>query len=138
MALTPEELAELEALEKEERKAADTRADAALRQRLEAKRMRKRLAGKHGEHGLDYVVIETTTGLNVALRRPHDVEVDALEDAKDDEKRAAMEKFITALVLEPTQAEVQEHLAKFCGLAGTFAPAVNTMMGRVREEEAKK
>lgn len=137
MALTEQELAELAELESDVATEKAAAKDAAQRQRLDALRMRKRLAKKtEGVHGTDFIVIETTTGLNIGLRRPVDVEVDAFHEGEDD--RATLEKFLLELVLEPTKEEVATHFAKFCGLATTIPQHVNGMLGRVREEEAKK
>jgi 23S rRNA pseudoU1915 N3-methylase RlmH len=137
MALSKEELAELQALEVEESKAAEAQADAELRQRLEAKRMRKRLAKPGFEHGKDFAVVETTTGLVVAIRRPSEVEVEALAESKD-EARAGVEKFVLSLLIEPSKEIVGEHFARYCNLAPAFQPVITSMMGELRKEEAKK
>lgn len=139
MALSQAEKDELAELEKEEQKQASADADALARQRLEAKRMRKRLAPKHGKHGLDFVVVELDVGLNIALRRPLDVDIDGL-DAKEAEgqERAYLEKFVLGLVLEPSQDDVRKCFADYCGAALALANFAKKMTGGAREEDAKK
>ena len=136
MALSKEELEELAALEKEEKAAAEAQADAEARQRLDAKRMRKRLSKPGVEHGKDFVVVETNTGLVVALRRPTDLEVDAFTDSED--QRAGMEKFILSIAIEPTKAVLEEQFSRYALLAPALSGAVTGMLGKLREEEAKK
>ncbi|MBX3205113.1 MAG: hypothetical protein KF764_08585 [Labilithrix sp.] len=136
--MTKEELDELQALEEGIEKDAAAAEIAAQRQRLEALRMRKRLGAKHGVHGRDFVVLETSAGVNVAIRRPNDVELDAFEVAKEKEPRAALESFLSSIVLEPSKEDVQAMLASYPTMGAAFAPAINTLMGSVREEEAKK
>lgn len=138
MALTKEELEELAALEKEEHETASAKADVIARQRLEAKRMRKRLATKHGEHGKGFAVVELDTGLNIAIRRPLDVDVDGLDEAKEGEERAGLENFVLALVLEPSKEDVQKCFSEYCGVVTALATFAKRMTGSAREEEAKK
>lgn len=138
MALTNEELAELAELEREEKAATEAAQDAILRQRLEAKRTRKRLAAKHGLHGRDFVVLETTAGINFAFRRPMDVELDALDEHAEGEERSALERFLLAIALEPSKEILGRALADYPGIGPSFAPAIRSMTGRVREEEEKK
>jgi len=135
MALSKEELEELAALEREEKEAAAVEADAVARQALEAKRMRKRLAGKNGVHGKDFTVYETTAG-NIAIRRPLDVEIDSVGENAED--RAAQEKFLVGITLEPSADEMKKLLVTFPGLCSALIPRSFQMIGRVREEEAKK
>lgn len=136
MALSKEELAELAELEKEESKRAAELADATARQHLDALRARKRLASKHGVHGRDFVVVETTRAGNFAVRRPKDVEIDALAENVDD--RAAQEAFALAVTLEPDAAAMQALMSSDPGVVNVVIPAAYSMLTRVREEEAKK
>jgi hypothetical protein len=139
MPLSKEELAELAELEKEEHKAAADAADALARQRLDAKRMRKRLAAKHGKHGLDFAVVELDMGMNIALRRPIDVDIDALDSKEaEGQERAYLEKFVLGLVLEPSQDDVRKCFAEYCGAVMALANFAKRMTGGAREEEAKK
>ena len=137
MALTKEELAELRALEADEKKAAEAAADADLRLRLEAKRMRKRIGAKGLEHGKDFIVVEVpAAGVALAFRRPTDVEVDTY--AESDDGRAGIEKFTIGLLIEPAKDVVEELFAKFAGMAPSLDTPIASMLGKVREEEAKK
>ena len=132
--LTPEELAELESLETEEKERLDEEATAAKRQHLEALRMSKRLASKHGKPGHDFVVLETKVG-NIAIRRPVDVEIDNLND---DSERDDLEKLATSIVIEPTVPELQKHMADQAGLATAIFRHSIKLLKVLREEEAKK
>jgi hypothetical protein len=116
MALSKEELAELAALEKEEQDTAAKEADDAARQRLEAKRMRKRLAAKHGKHGVDGLDTEGSEG----------------------QERAMLENFVLGLLIEPSKEEVQKCLAEYCGVVTAIANYAKRMTGSAREEDAKK
>lgn len=134
-ALNEQELAELKALEADEAKEA-AEADAAFqRQRLEAKRARKRHAGKLGEFGRDFTVVMTTAG-NWVMRRCHDVALDAL--GANPEDRGAQEEFLIGITVEPAKDEAQKLLAEFPGLVGVLIPEALKLVGQVRKEEAKK
>lgn len=138
MPLSKEEKDELAALEKEEREQAAADADAVARQSLEAKRMRKRLAAKHGKHGLGFVVVELNTGMNVAMRRPLDVDASVLDDPKEGEHRTALENYVLGLVLEPSQDDVRKCFAEYPGVVVSLADFTKGMTGRAREEDVKK
>lgn len=135
MALTKEEADELAELEADEKKRKLALADETKKQHLEALRMAKRLAAKHGVVGRDYIVLETTVG-NIAIRRPLDVEIDVLLENTDD--RGTQEKFATAIVVEPTSAEMQPLMAMHSGLVGAIVTRSLAMLKVVREEEVKK
>jgi hypothetical protein len=132
--LTKEELAELEALEKEEADRLKAAAVAAKRQHLEALRLSKRMALKHGTPGRDFVVLETIIG-NIALRRPLDVEIDGITPASE---RPDLEKFAAAVVVEPATAELQQHMAAHPGLCTAILKHASDLLKVLREEEAKK
>lgn len=137
MALTEKELEELKALEEDEKKEAAALEERLVRQRLEAKRARKRNAAKLGEFGLDFTVVMTTAdNSNWVFRRCHDVELDGLGENHDD--RAAQEQFLLGVTVEPTQEEAQRLLAKFPGLVNALVPAALSLVGQLRKEEAKK
>jgi hypothetical protein len=139
MALSKEELAELAELEKEEQTQFVAEADALARQRLEAKRMRKRLAPKHGKHGLDFAVVELDTGMNIALRRPLDVDIDTLSDEKaEGQERAFLENFVIGLLIEPSKEDVQKCFSDYCGVVTALAEFAKRMTGSARAEDAKK
>jgi hypothetical protein len=137
MALTKEEAAELAALEADEKTAASLAADAAARQHLEALKARKRLKAKYGEHGRDFLVLETTIGVNVAIRRPLEVEIDAVaEDGADD--RGPQESYVKAITIEPPPDEIARLLATWPGLTNAIIPKSFDLIGRLRQEEGKK
>jgi len=133
--LTKEELAELAALEEEEKERARAEASAAKRQHLEALRLQKKLAAKHGVPGRDFLVIETVVG-NIAFRRPIDVEIDSLAEKTDD--REEVEKFACAVAITPTADELRALMASHHGLAGAIVTHSTKMLRVVREEDAKK
>lgn len=139
MALTQAEKDELAAFEKAEREDALADADAIARQSLEAKRMRKRLAPKYGKHALGFVVVELTTGMNIALRRPLDVDASVLEDVKEGEdNRGAIEKYLLGLLIEPSIEDVRKCFAEYPGVVVALGDFVKPMLGGARSEEAKK
>lgn len=134
MQLTKEELAELEALEGEEEARQEAAAIAAKRQHLDAMRLRKKLAAKHGTHGRDFMVIETVLG-NFAMRRAQDVEVDNIDGGSD---RSDLEKLAMAITLEPSAIELQKLMAEHHGLVGTLVSESSKMLKVLREEETRK
>lgn len=135
--LSAEELAELKALEQEEKDRLDEVALAAQRQHLEALRLVKKLrtAGKNGEPGSGFVVIETRVG-NVAVRRPTDVEIDSF--AEEESSRGSLEAFAQCIVLEPPAADLKVLMADNPGLATAVMNAGVGLVKVLREEEAKK
>lgn len=135
MDLTREELAELAALEAEDEERRKVARAAAQRQHLEALRMVKRLAQKHGTPGIDFAICESVIG-NVAVRRPTDLEVDA--DHGDLEQRGVLERFVLDLVLEPTREEVQRLFVQHAGLVAALAGVIAKLQKAVREEDVKK
>lgn len=132
--LTKEELAELALLEKEESDRLADEEHAAQRQHLEALRLSKRLAAKHGVPGRDFIVLETTLG-NIAIRRPVDVEIDNISEGSD---RAVLENFACAIVLEPSAIDLQRLMSEHHGLVGAVVSQSSAMLRVVRGEEAKK
>ncbi len=136
MALTKEELSELASLEADDKIAVEAANDAAARQHIAALKLRKKLTAKHGVHGMDFVVLETTAGVNIAVRRPLDVEMDTVSDASED--RGAQEKFVAAITLEPSAEEMGKLFAQWPGLLGAVIPKAVGLIGRLREEEVKK
>lgn len=132
--LTPEEKAELAALEQEEKDRQASEQDAQQRQHLEALRLSKRLAAKHGKPGLDFVVLETKLG-NIAIKRPVDVQIDSIDESTD---RADLEKFCSAIVIEPAASDLTRLMAEHHGLVGALVKSSLGMLKVVREEEAKK
>lgn len=133
--LTDEERAELAALEKEEADRLEAEAAAEARQHLEALRLSKKLASKHGRPGHDFVVLETKLG-NIAIRRPVDVEVDTIGESDDD--RAALEKFAQAIVLEPNADGLAALMAQHPGVLGAVVGAALGLCKVAREDDAKK
>lgn len=132
--LTHEERKELADLERDEQARVDAVAQAAKRQHLEALRLSKRLASKHGEPGKDFLILETRVG-NIAIRRPKDVELDAVPE---NSSREDDETFAAALVIEPTQIEFQKLMAEHPSLASVVAHQSLRLIRVMREEEAKK
>lgn len=135
MDLTPEERAELVTLEKDETDRRKSMQAARQRQHLEALRMSKRLAAKHGTPGVDFLVAETVLG-NVAIRRPTDLEVDA--DHGDLALRENLEKFLLPLILEPPQADVQKMFADNPFIVTGLAGILTKLQAGMIEEDAKK
>lgn len=131
--MTDEEKAELKALEQEERdrKAALQAAD--QQRHLEALRLVKSLRTKHGEPGLDFIVLETKLGV-IAIKRPIDVEIDTVAEDQD---RATLEKFAAGLVLHPSAQDVTKLMSQHHGLVGALVKAAFDMLKVVREEEGK-
>lgn len=134
--LTKEEREELEALEREEQDRIDAEKVSAKRQHLDALRLSKRLAPKHGTPGRDFVVLETTVG-NIAIRRPLDVELDTTGDSDEDE-RAKNEKLSRAITLHPSTEELDKLLATQPALAYAIGAQSMRLCKVLREEEAKK
>jgi hypothetical protein len=132
---TPEELAEFAQLEADEKAAAEADAHAAKRMRLEAMRLRKALAAKHGRPGLDFQVVETTVGL-FAIRRALDVEVDAFESAEDG--RQSIHNFVTKLALYPAPEQMQKALGDHQSVGPTLVKAATELLKIQRGEEGKK
>jgi hypothetical protein len=134
MSLTKEELAELSELESEDKKRKAALEEAAQRQHLEALRMSKRLAAKHGEPGRAFVVLETTVG-NFAVRAPKDVEIDTF---KDSDSRDETEKFAMAVLIEPTGADAQPLFADHPALASVISLRSVELCKVERAAEVKK
>lgn len=133
--LTKEELAELAALEREEKARLDAEAVAAKRQHLEALRSAKRLSAKHGMPGRDFVVLETKVG-NIAVRKPMDIEIDAMDD--ENVQRGKLEELATALTIEPLAATLQPLFADNPGLAPAIMRHAIKLAKVEREEASKK
>lgn len=135
-AMTKEELAELEQLEREEQDRLDAEKVSAKRQHLEAMRLSKRLAQKHGTPGRDFVVLETTVG-NIAIRRPVDVELDTTGESEEDE-RSKNEKLARAITLHPASEELDKLLATQPALAYAIGAQSMRLCKVLRAEEEKK
>jgi hypothetical protein len=137
MPLSKEELAELAALEEDEQKQQQAADEAFQRQRLAAKRLRKKLAPEYGEHGKGFIVLMTTGGDNIAFRAPVDVELDALSEKSDD--RAAQEDFLVSIAIEPKGMEFRALFVKYPGLVNSVVPEVlHQLVRATREEDVKK
>lgn len=134
MALSKEELAELNALEAEERQRLSDEADAIARQHIAALKLTKKLAASHGKPGHDFVVLETTAG-NLAVKRPRDVDVDAFTEEEDG--RESTEKFARSLLIDPP-TDLDMLIAQNAGLAPAVVRAANDLLKVIRTEEAKK
>jgi hypothetical protein len=132
--LSKEELDELALLEKEDKDRRAEEAKSAKRQHLDALRMSKRLSAKHGTPGLDFVVLETRVG-NIAVRRPIDVEIDAIDESSD---RAALETFAAMVVLEPAGPSFAKLMADHHGVVGAVVSQATKLLRALREEEGKK
>lgn len=135
MALTKEEREELAALEQEDSDRRKADEDDAKRQHLDALRMSKRLAAKFGKPGHDFVVCETTLGVNIAIRRPTDVEVDEIDASSE---RPELEKLAQSVALEPPGPEVARLMSEHHGLVGGLVNSAMGLLKSLRAEEAKK
>ena len=138
MALTPEEKKELAGYAEEDQARANVQAEADERQHLEAQRMRRSIAKAKGwKDGLDFVVLETDReNVNVAVRRPTQLEVEALSAKSEDTD--AHEEYVCALVLEPEADDFLKFKVKYPGVGGAVAAASNQLMGGIRAANAKK
>lgn len=134
--LTKEELDELQALEGEEEKRVAAEAVAAKRQHLDALRLSKRLAAKHGKPGTDFLVLETRVG-NIAIRRPVDVEIDG-GALKDEATREEEENYAAAITLEPPPDVIRKHMAEHHMLAKAIVVQSTRLIRVMREEQQKK
>lgn len=135
MALTKEERDELATLEQEDTDRRKEEEDAAKRQHLDALRMSKRLSAKYGKPGHDFVVCETTLGVNIAIRRPQDVEVDEIDEASE---REDLEKLAQSVAIEPAGPEVARLMSEHHGLVGGIVGSAMKLLKSLRAEEAKK
>lgn len=138
MAFTPEEKKELAAYAAEDKAREEAEAEAIERQHLEAQRMRRTIAKAKGwKLGEDFVVLETDReNVNVAVRRPTELEVEALAAKAEDTD--AHEEYVCALVVEPAADAFLLFKQKYPGVAGAVASASNELLGGVRAANAKK
>ncbi|GEM_PF-1604695 len=137
MKLTPEELEELKALEAEEKQRLEEEKAASLRQHLEALRTSKRLSSKLGRPGHDFVVLETKVG-NFVVRKPKDVDLDALSSDAPEGDRAQLETLAVNVVVEPDEITLRKLMAENPGLAPAITTAAVKLAKVTLEEEAKK
>lgn len=133
-ALTPEEAAELAALEADQ---SDAKAEAAVarkRQHLQALKVAK---AQPGVRGLDFEVVETTAG-NFAIRRPVDIEVRAFTDDESKDDVVRLQEFLSGLRLFPSDdMSFRKALGDFPALGQILASTAMSLCGRRLEEEGK-
>ncbi len=133
--LTIEEKEELEALEAEVNDEYAAAAVAAQRQHIDALKLRKHLAPKCGVPGDDFEVIESDHG-NFAIRRPTEEQVQMLQEDTDDIER--QKAFLLDSLIAPDEASAKVLLTKYPGLRDKLVVRAFRMVGRLREQEAKK
>lgn len=131
--LTPEELAEIAELEREDDERRSAERTAAKRQHLEALRLQKRLAQNHGTPGIDFAILESVVG-NVAIRRPTDLEMDAERGTE----RGDLERYMLELALAPPPDELRAMFAEHAGLVVDLSEVLKVLQTAQRAEEAKK
>lgn len=137
MPLSKEELAELAGYEKDEDAQAAAEEEAFQRQRLAAKRLRKKLSATHGEHGKGFIVLLLKSGDNVAFRAPVDVELDAVGEKPED--RATQEDFLISTAIEPKGDEMRALIVKYPGMVNSVVPVIlDELVRATRQEDAKK
>lgn len=135
MALSKEELEELKKLEDEVDAERSADEEAEKRQHLDALRMRKKFATKHGKHGRDFAVLETDVGVNIAIRQPTEMESEMVAERNDAE---AHEAFAKAITVSPTGDELTQLIVKYPGIRTAIIKSGFDLLGGLRDEKAKK
>lgn len=136
MTMTNEEKAELEALELEAAEEKKAKGEALARIRLDGLKLRKRLALKHGVHGDDFAVIETWPCGAFGVRRPTEEEAALVESAPSDPE--TLKGLVLNTIISHPEEEVRAIIVKYPGVRDALANGAFSLVGKLRELEAKK